>query len=268
MKFFQKGFTIAELLLVIAIIGIVSAMGASITKKTTEKAYNLFYYTGFTNLYNAYADTKINSGKTESNRVGGGTCNINISTPICHINNLLGTTAYNGNGGFTIIARNGITYEFEVNNDISPILMGIPQPKTRNNPNGRVFVMIMPTQSDGSTGIERGEYLIMVDTNKFSGASGIIPGRPYLHLGSRRDLLPTYIDDGIKGRMRTDLTSGQTAYNHIDEYYSYDQAICSALKKRNPRNFSGSIILKCEDVSNVPAFTSTAIKFADPRRAK
>lgn len=59
MKNFKRAFTLAELLLCIGIIGIVSAMGMVITKHTTDKAYQLYYYTGYINLYNAIAEAKL-----------------------------------------------------------------------------------------------------------------------------------------------------------------------------------------------------------------
>ena len=59
MKKFKRAFTLAELLLCIGIIGIVSAMGMVITKNTTDKAYQLYYYTGYINLYNAIAEAKL-----------------------------------------------------------------------------------------------------------------------------------------------------------------------------------------------------------------
>ena len=64
MKKLKRAFTLAELLLCIGIIGIVSAMGMVITKHSTDKAYQLYYYTGYINLYNAIADAKANGKET------------------------------------------------------------------------------------------------------------------------------------------------------------------------------------------------------------
>lgn len=58
MKNLKPAFTLAELLLCIGIIGVVSAMGMTIAKHGTDRAYNLFYYNGYINLYNAIADAK------------------------------------------------------------------------------------------------------------------------------------------------------------------------------------------------------------------
>lgn len=64
----KKGFSLAELLLCIAIIGVVSAMGMTITKHSSDKAYNLYYYTGYINLYNAIADAKA-SGRSGATNI-------------------------------------------------------------------------------------------------------------------------------------------------------------------------------------------------------
>ena len=61
MKNFKKAFTLAELLLCLGIIGVISAMGLVIAKHGTDKAYNLFYYNGYINLYNAIADARSSS---------------------------------------------------------------------------------------------------------------------------------------------------------------------------------------------------------------
>ena len=68
MKKFFRGFTLAELLLCVGIIGIVSAMGMTVAKIGTDKAYNSYYYAGYINLYNAIADAK-SQGKETNNDI-------------------------------------------------------------------------------------------------------------------------------------------------------------------------------------------------------
>lgn len=66
MKKFFRGFTLAELLLCVGVIGIVSAMGMTVAKIGTDKAYNSYYYAGYINLYNAIADAKSRGKETNS----------------------------------------------------------------------------------------------------------------------------------------------------------------------------------------------------------
>ena len=56
MKKIKSGFTLSELLLCVGIIAIVSAMGMTIAKQGTEKAYKLYFSTGYMNLYDALAE--------------------------------------------------------------------------------------------------------------------------------------------------------------------------------------------------------------------
>lgn len=126
MKNTKSAFTLAELLLCLAIIGIVSAMGMVITKHSAERAYNLFFYNGYINLYNSIADI-INTGET-----------INISD----LNDRLGTTK-DVPADNIIKTVNGITYAINGND----IIMTVPQQKTRNN-NGRATVRFRYVEMD------------------------------------------------------------------------------------------------------------------------
>ena len=58
MKKVKSGFTLAEILLCVGIIGVVSAMGLIVSKYTSERAYNMYYYTGYMNLYNALLEAE------------------------------------------------------------------------------------------------------------------------------------------------------------------------------------------------------------------
>ena len=78
----KKAFTLAELLLCLGIIGVVSAMGMVIAKHGTDRAYNLFYYSSYVNLYNAIADAKA-SGCTTNREI------------MEHVDEVLSSTAAN-----------------------------------------------------------------------------------------------------------------------------------------------------------------------------
>lgn len=92
MKKLFRGFTLAELLLCIGVIGIVSAMGMTVAKIGTDRAYNLYYYGAYENLYNAIADAKAK--------------NIEDNLAIMnHVNNVLSkSNLVANNSNFTYIA--------------------------------------------------------------------------------------------------------------------------------------------------------------------
>lgn len=83
MKKLNKAFTLAELLLCLGIIGVVSAMGMTIAKHGTDRAYNLFYYNGYINLYNAIADAKASISEPTNAQI------------MDHVNDLLSAQAAN-----------------------------------------------------------------------------------------------------------------------------------------------------------------------------
>ena len=264
MKLSKLGFTMAELLLCIAIIGIVSAMGMTITKKSTEKAYNLYFYTGYVNLYNAIADA-VESGKDaypsglctgSSSSTGMPTNKPTNETPLVqHIAKVLGVDEgelkrNDGSGSFT--TKNGIEYRF-INQASCPganaarIYMYVPAAKTRNN-NGRIgtelFYMsdiqqLVPTY-----------YTLQNGNNKI------------ISLQERRDLLPAYIDDGKVGRNNT-LNRANWEYER-PIYGSYKDVFCSiyGTSKKIPN------AIDCADVTPIAAGRTGVLKVVDPRKAK
>ena len=263
MKLSKLGFTMAELLLCIAIIGIVSAMGMTITKKSTEKAYNLYFYTGYVNLYNAIADA-VESGEddypdgrcTGMSSTGMPDNKPTDETPfVQHIAKVLGVDEgelepNGGSGSFT--TKNGIEYRF-VNQASCPganaarIYMYVPAAKTRNN-NGQIgtelFYMsdiqqLVPTS-----------YTLQNGNNKI------------ISLQKRRDLLPAYIDDGRVGRNNT-LNRANWEYER-PIYGSYKDVFCSiyGTDKIIPQ------AIDCTDVTSIAPDSTGVLKVVDPRKAK
>ena len=124
MKNFKLGFTLSELLLCVGIIAIVSAMGMTISKKGTESAYKLYFYTGYVNLYNALGEN------------GG----LNNLKNLCDMfTNSQWDAATN-----TCTASNNIRYILN-----NPITMSVPAPVTRANPNGRQSVDLLYDNNNG-----------------------------------------------------------------------------------------------------------------------
>ena len=265
MKKFFRGFTLAELLLCVGVIGIVSAMGMTVAKKSTEKAYNLYFYTGYVNLYNAIADA-VESGEDAypDGRCTNMLASIGMpdnkethTTPfVRHIARVLGVDEgelkrNDGSGSFT--TKNGIEYRF-INQASCPganaarIYMRVPAAKTRNNNNGQIGT----------------ELFYMSDIQQ------LVPtrytnqniNRKYISLQKRRDLLPAYIDDGRVGRNNT-LNRANWEYER-PIYGSYKDVFCSiyGTSKKIPH------AIDCADVTPIAAGRTGVLKVVDPRKAK
>lgn len=264
MKLSKLGFTMAELLLCIAIIGIVSAMGMTITKKSTEKAYNLYFYTGYVNLYNAIADA-VESGEDAypSGLCTGMPTSTGMpnnmpthETPfVRHIAKVLGVDEgelkpNGGSGSFT--TKNGIEYIF-LNQATCPganaarIYMYVPAAKTRNN-NGRI----------GTELFYMSDIQQLVPTNHANQYNN----NKVISLQERRDLLPAYIDDGRVGRNNT-LNRANWEYER-PIYGSYKDVFCSIYG--TSKKIDGAI--DCAGVTSIAAGRTGVLKVVDPRKAK
>lgn len=203
MKKFLKGFTLTELLICVAIIGIISAMGATIMKKTTAKAYREYYRTGYQNLYDALADLRYsrkdidNAGNPKNSTVLAG-----------ELRDLFSVPQRNGDAATMVRTRNGIIYNIAADNNSKGsyiITMQVPQAKTRSN----------------LTGLSQAEeYFYHFDPN--TGEAHLIP------LAMQADNpLKFYVDEGTEGRI-TYAPSGSTpsvTYNKITPV-SYREAAC------------------------------------------
>lgn len=201
-KNFKSGFTLVELLLCIAIIGVVSALGMNITKHSTAKAYKLFYYSAYTNLYDAICYAEEN--KAEDNEATKDSVIGDRAEFIKLLNAALGKTDNQGKtedpeNGNIITTSNGIKYTIgNPEGGKCPITMQVPQAKTKTN-NGfeTVNLVYVPTNIVGKNNL--GSMLIPV-------AGGSV------NLQNRKDLLPFYIDDGLNN-------SKEIAYFPFDEAY-------------------------------------------------
>ena len=168
-----RGFTLAEVLICIAIIAVVSAFGGSIMKKSTTNAYKLYIRSGYENLY------EVLSGIIEDTP--------DISTKDKLQNEL--KKAFNLNDDK--LTKNGIKYEVtEANgNGCFIIEMTVPQQKTRNNKDGKSTAVFL---------FNRNGDAYLVPLNVPADASN--PSKYITDLQDRMDFIPFYIDDGLVGK--------------------------------------------------------------------
>lgn len=240
MKLSKLGFTMAELLLCIAIIGIVSAMGMTITKKGTEKAYNLYYYTAYVNAYNAIADA-VAAGETSMTQTNGV-----IPTLVKHFAKCFNVeesdVTWKPAVGYQISAANGITYYL------------YPYPGSF-----LAIWMKVPTSSGTSKYVQ---LYYVLSTNE------LIPGNEdnaaFFPIQNRRDLLAAYVDDGKVGRNNVMNRSSWQYQRPV--YGSYKDAYCSvygASAKVSVANLDCST-----GFTNISAGRTGVIKIADPRKVR
>ena len=216
MKECKKGFTMAELLLCLGIIGVISAMGIVSIRSSADSAYSLFYYNGYINLYNTIAEILSNEEDITNDQLA----------------------IYLGEGHDGVVkTKNGITYSANTNDqNETTITMTVPQRKTRNNNGtGTVSFRYYP---------EKGGYLIPL-------AVGTV------NLQERRDLLPTYIDNGKDGRINR-------VTGHVEPivYYNYRQAFCALI------NQNITDVISCNNVVGRPNNVSGVLKVANPKKAR
>ena len=252
MKKFKSGFTMAELLLCIGIIGVVTALGMTITKQTTQKAYNTYYKTGYANLYDVLFD--IRKEDNAFNRASGSdnsdfTHINNINPDIRNSNWMMWQLAERFQDGVnkdiydiaqlapTVTTKNGIQYNVlfagtHTNNDRNVdtlyylIQMTVPQPKTRQNQNGSVSTILYYVYGRDDGLLIPTDLMVNNTGNIQPIPPGINPQAGWISLQTRRDLLPFYLDDHQRGRV-TRNNSGNPVYKRIDNVYDYQNAYCT-----------------------------------------
>lgn len=205
----KKGFSLAELLIALAIVSVIATMGFSISKKGVENAYNLYIYTGYVGLADAISDAT-DSGLSHSS------VNNWPSEFIQRINDDLSGTISSvdsGNQSLLITAPNKISYMIKYSliqqsdDDTLPLYnidMTIPSAKKRGASNRMFKFTYSPLIMDG--------LLIPSD---------IANGSSYENIADNKLLLPFYIDDGVVGRVINGSYQKRT-------FYSAREAICKS----------------------------------------
>ena len=220
MKKMLKGFSLAELLIAMAIIAIIATLGVSISKQGIENAYNAYWYTGYRGLYDSLSEITY-EGKSIINVT-------NAPLPIVSLNqnfisdmaDLLNIQRANRQmpariqDSASMTAPNGIMYTIQPSPDrlrdadgnfhnIVYIHMQVPQAK--RNPINTTHFIYAPTLNSGM----------------------LIPYTPdnnSMDLQNRKDLLPFYVDDGISGKVIVSLNGTRSFQRR--SFYSYREAYC------------------------------------------
>lgn len=175
MNKYRNGFSLAELLLCFVIIGIVSAMGMTLTKHNVERVYRSYWQTGYNNLLTVIREIPGDPGPDPDNPDPGTNGVINVANVIRKCEDMFNDIntvnpsyaisdpndesydpdnplynrfieneiAANQNG--TVNARNGISYTITdvLGGNQIHIVMTVPQQKTRQNPNSNASTELL-----------------------------------------------------------------------------------------------------------------------------
>lgn len=205
----RKGaFSLIEVLLVMAIIAVVMAMGFSITKTGMEKAYNLYWYTGYSTLNDGTIDA-VKKGKFNTSYP-------NFCKYVTHIGDLINASYQcNVDPPTSILsAPNGITFEI-----------------IHQRPSDKYYVIEMTVPHAKKVNVYKTKFIYSFD-NDYKGKlvyPAAINEENYLNLQERPDLLPFYIK--------------KPGDNKIKEFYGFKDAYCKLYRTYG----QGTAEIDCSD---------------------
>lgn len=242
-KKLKNGFSLAELLIVMAIIAIVTAMSFTIAKKGIKSAYNLFFYNGYNSMFEAIGDAIDNDYEITSTVAAG-----DFAKHIIKI--MSGTVTASTGTSVEFSVPNGITYKisyagtYTANTEpgeIYKIVMKVPHQKTSSSTDAAVTMYYLPDYNNGT-------FL----------PSGTLNNENTVNLQERTDLLPFYIDDGTVGRS----IEYETGYKYEKAtYYNFKTAYCKA---NGPISLGGVSYVNCTGISGTGA-SKGLLKTISPR---
>lgn len=242
----KKGFTLAELLICIAIISVIAAMGMVVSKKGVERAYDFYVYNSYKSISSAIGEAITNG------------CSLDtlLSSPEnleTFYNNII--TAFNltsdptiQNNTITFSTTQNVTYFITQIQQESLLLINIYIPGP--NKARQLVFLFDPTLP---------EY-------------GLIPAsQGGLVVVDRIDLLPFTINDDTTGKIANVLNENETTFsvkfldesNKSRQKYSYKDAFCEL--------YDGQNLYKNEDISFEIICNNTnkkkgALKVLDPKK--
>ena len=247
-KNIKKGFTLAELLISIAIISIISTMGIVISKKGMDKAYDYYVYNSYKTISSAIGDAISNGYSYDITNVGFTTYLQSLFS-----SQLLTFVPDNGNNFALLYLKNGVVYKFN------------------NTYKGHIRILLPSANSKGRIL----DFYLDPDHYEY----GLIPAsneayNDSLSVLNRIDLLPFTIDDGETGkivsRLNVDNLSSFDTPTYLDptqkaiERYSYKEAFCKLYG-----NYNGETIDNAKFKINCGGITSSnkgVLRLLNPKK--
>lgn len=254
MKKFKIGFSLAEILVCVAIIAVVATLGFSITKQSVARSYDLYIYNGYVSILNAFNELLIRTEYKENMNTNhltkedpnteGEYVPSNFSQEIIDL--FRGDIKNKSNGSVTFSTPNGIQYilENEYEDEYYKITIVVPSQKYYDETEEKVM-----NSKSYEFAYQPSEYQFLIPTDGNNSNSILY----------RKDLLPAYIDDGSQGRKGSN--GNITRY----QYYTLKGAICHRYggDNINIRNLTNGYSCTSDETHDHPY---GVIKIANPRK--
>ncbi len=256
----KAGFSLAEFLIVLTIISILTTLGITISQRGIEKAYNYYFYNGYKSISYAIADAFSNDISLRDNSNNDANQGKHF---LLHIFGVLGirgaTYTYGQNSTFTEAKTdNNIAYLFRDDEDgeYTKLLISMAIPSANPQDNNQKIV-----------------YLLLDTTHP---ELGLIPSSTAgFQLLDRKDLLPFTIDDGETGKIvqfynenHEKLEDPKSINSEKREVYSYREAVCLAYGENEIKfksdNINMKFEIKCDNIQQQSK--SGSLKLLDPKK--
>lgn len=225
----RNAFSLAEILVVVAILSVIAIFGFKIAGDGIDRAYNDYIYTGYEGL-----NVAIKAAEEAAEEAGVNGVDVNFNTYIANI--------FNGSyidDGRIIRASNGINYIYHGQllfpNPIFFYQMQTPKRRANDGSFNNTCLAYYPD----------GDYNLLLPV----GTTGDCTTD--LDIQQRPDLLLFYFDDGIAGR----TINGEY---HPIRYYTVRDAVCSKYGA-----IDGYI---CDGIDQIDELENIPLKYAHPKR--
>lgn len=213
MKKLKMGFSIAEILIVLAIVSVIAVIGFNVAKRGIERAYDKYIYTGYKGLSDAI--TYLNSQGLTADQPAF----------VSEMAKILNADYSELPIAKSIINKNGIEYRFYDSADAnySCVDIALVVPTTSFNINGtiknKIAFSLKYYYTPNNINIVLPQTTRVFYTDENNGTILMPAGSLNKDILNRADLLPFYIDDGIAGRIIGGVYRPKT-------YYSMREAYC------------------------------------------
>lgn len=265
----KKGFTLAELLIVIGIISIISAMGLTISKKGVERAYDYYVYNSYKSLSLAIGDA-ISNGCSLDTLLDKNEDGIykNLKNFYEYISKAFNLTAAPEDDGikYSFNTAENVRYSLNAeNSDYIHIVITIPDPNKRKSLDYLFYINYPEYGLVPASHSDRENKLIVIDRIDLlpftinDDTTGKIANRAQLDQdGNITSYKPTFLEESKKFRQK------YSYYNVFCELYdSLDENVINIITKQSGSAKKIKFGINCPNGNK----ESGAIKLLDPKKA-